>query len=99
MNLQELRDYVRTQLDVDEEELPNPLLDAYFSEGFERTIALEVRWPFYETRWDVAYLPEVPDRYHSRPGPVLTCILDPFHRPLGLLLRGDVAPVVALNLR
>jgi len=57
VNLQQLRDYVRTQLDVDEEELPNPLLDAYFSEGFERTIALEVRWPFYETRWDVAYLP------------------------------------------
>jgi len=57
VNLQDLRDYVRTQLDVDEEELPNALLDAYISEGFERTISLEVRWPFYETRWSVSYLP------------------------------------------
>ena len=57
MNLQELRNYVRTQLDVDEEELPNPLLDSYFSEAFDRTIALESRWPFYEERWSVAYTP------------------------------------------
>lgn len=48
MNLQQLRDYVRMQLDMDEEELPNPTLDAYFQEGFERTIAADQRWPFYE---------------------------------------------------
>jgi hypothetical protein len=57
VNLQQLRDYVRTQLDVDEEELPNALLDSYFTEAFDRTIALETRWPFYETRWAVAYTP------------------------------------------
>ena len=54
MNLQELRDYIRMQLDMDEEELPNALLDSYLSEGFLRTISQEVRWPFYEHRWDVA---------------------------------------------
>ena len=54
MNLQQLRDYVRVQLDVDEEELPNALLDTYFNEAFLRTMSMENRWPFYEMRWDVA---------------------------------------------
>jgi hypothetical protein len=54
MNLQQLRDYIRAQLDVDEEELPNALTDIYLAEAFMRTISQENRWPFYETRWDVA---------------------------------------------
>ena len=54
MTLQELRDYIRTQLDMDEEELPNALLDSYLAEGYWRTISQETRWPFFETRWDVA---------------------------------------------
>jgi hypothetical protein len=49
-----LRDYIRTQLDMDEEELPNPLLDSYLSEAFLRTVSMENRWPFYEQHWDVA---------------------------------------------
>jgi hypothetical protein len=53
VNLQQLRDYIRAQLDMDEEELPNLLLDTYLSEAFMRTISQEVRWPFYEHRWDV----------------------------------------------
>ncbi|HEU0069380.1 MAG TPA: hypothetical protein VFQ26_09015, partial [Nitrospiraceae bacterium] len=58
MNLQELREYIRVQLDMDEEELPNALLDSYLQEGFLRTISMENRWPFYETRWNVAALDE-----------------------------------------
>lgn len=54
MNLQQLRDYIRVQLDMDEEELPSALLDSYLSEGFLRTMGQEVRWPFYEKRWEVA---------------------------------------------
>jgi len=54
MNLQQLRDYIRVQLDMDEEELPDALLNSYLDEGFTRTIAMEPRWPFYETRWMVA---------------------------------------------
>lgn len=56
MNLQQLRDYCRVQLDVDEEELPNALVDTYLAEAFLRTINQENRWPFYETRWDVSKL-------------------------------------------
>jgi hypothetical protein len=53
MNLQQLRDFTRAQLDVDDEELPNALLDSYIQEGFTRTISMEHRWPFYETAWVV----------------------------------------------
>lgn len=53
MNVGEIRDFVRTQLDVDEEEYPNALLDAYIDEAFTRTVALEPRWPGYEFSWTV----------------------------------------------
>jgi len=54
VNLAQLREYVRVQLDVDEEELPNSLLDTYFTEAFLRTMSMETRWPFYESRWTVS---------------------------------------------
>jgi hypothetical protein len=51
MNLDEIRVAVRAQLDVDEEELPNPLIDLYARDGFEHIINTETRWPFYEQLW------------------------------------------------
>lgn len=54
MTLQELREYIRVQLDMDEEELPNALLNTYLNEAYLRTLSMENRWPFYETRWQVA---------------------------------------------
>jgi hypothetical protein len=54
VNLQQLRDAIRTQLDMDDEELPNQLLDGYLQEGYSRTIAMENRWPFFEASWPVA---------------------------------------------
>lgn len=53
MNLSELRDAVRTQLDVDEDDLSNSTLDMYIREGYDRTIQLERRWPFFETSWSL----------------------------------------------
>jgi len=53
MNLSELRDAVRTQLDLDEDDIANATLDMYIREGYDRTIQLERRWPFFETTWDV----------------------------------------------
>ena len=60
MTLGELREYIRVQLDMDEEELPNALLDSYLQEAFTRTISMENRWPFYETRWTVAKVADTP---------------------------------------
>jgi len=53
VNLQQMRDLVRTQLDLDGTDLPDPLLDAYLQEGYDRVIELEQRWPFFEAQWDV----------------------------------------------
>jgi len=44
------------QLDMDEEELPNAMLDSYLSEAYHRTMSMENRWPFFESRWTVTKL-------------------------------------------
>ena len=51
-----LRNYVRAQLDVDEEELPDTLLNVYLQEAFDRTMAFDNRWPRYEKSWDLTKL-------------------------------------------
>lgn len=55
MNLQQMRDLVRTQLDLDDTDLPNLLLDAYLQEGYDRAIELEQRWPFFASQWDINF--------------------------------------------
>jgi hypothetical protein len=49
----ELRALVRTQLDMDDEELPNETIDAWLEDGFERTLMIEERWPFFEHQWNI----------------------------------------------
>ena len=51
--LQQVRDRVRTQLDLDEEDLPNATLDNFIREGFDRTMAADHRWPFLEHVWTI----------------------------------------------
>lgn len=85
MNLQQLRDYIRTQMDMDDEELPNALLDAYLNEGFQRAIALEDRWPFYETTFELAKVPGSAD-----------VALPPDCDPPGLLTVYDVNNAIRL---
>lgn len=53
MNLSEIRSAVRTQMDLDEEDLPNSTLDLYVREAYNRTIQMERRWPFFETSWSI----------------------------------------------
>lgn len=53
MNLQQLRDAVRRQLDVDEEELSNETVDDFLREAFTRTINYSNIWPFFESDWDL----------------------------------------------
>lgn len=53
MNLQQMRDLVRTQLDLDDTDLPDVLLDAFLQEGYDRVVGLEQRWPFFEVMWSI----------------------------------------------
>jgi hypothetical protein len=61
VNLQQLRDYIRMQLDMDDEELPNPMLDSYLSEAYIRMMSMENRWPSFESRWTAAQVADEPD--------------------------------------
>lgn len=49
--LQEIRDKVRLQADLDQTDLPDATLDGFIREGFDRTFAVEVAWPFFESTW------------------------------------------------
>jgi hypothetical protein len=54
VNTQELRSFVRAHLEVDDEELPDTLLNVYLQDAFERTIAMDNRWPRNEQIFDVS---------------------------------------------
>lgn len=54
MDVQGLRNYVRAQLEVDDEELPDTLLNIYLQEAFDRTMAATNRWPRNEFVWPVS---------------------------------------------
>lgn len=55
MNLQQMRDLVRAQLDLDDTDLPDALLDAFLQEGYDRVLQLEQRWPFFQFEWDIIF--------------------------------------------
>jgi hypothetical protein len=54
VDVQALRSYVRAQLEVDDEELPDSILNVYLQEAFDRTMAADNRWPRYETTWSLS---------------------------------------------
>lgn len=66
-DLQTLRDRVRTQTETTSTELPDSTIDGYLQEAYNRTIAAEAFWPFFEHTWQVnqqigeATLAEPPD--------------------------------------
>ena len=41
-------------MEVDEEELPDVLLNVYLQEAFDRTMAADNRWPRYEKTWELS---------------------------------------------
>jgi hypothetical protein len=51
MDVQGLRDFTRKQMDVDDRDLPDPLLNAYLQEAFDRTMLVTNMWPRNETTW------------------------------------------------
>ena len=54
--LADLRAYVRTQTETTPAELPDSTIDPYLTEGFNRTLAAETQWPFFETVWAISQI-------------------------------------------
>lgn len=53
MNLNDYLNYVWAQTDTTSADLPALTIQNYVDEGFQRTIAAENRWPFYEQQWEL----------------------------------------------
>jgi hypothetical protein len=53
MTLLELRNYVRTQTQTTQSELPDSTLNAYLQEAFTRTVSFENQWPWFEKTWNL----------------------------------------------
>jgi hypothetical protein len=51
VNLDDIRVMVRSQLDLDDTDLPDALLDGYVRDGYHHCIDMERRWPFFEMIW------------------------------------------------
>lgn len=51
--LADLRSYVRRQTETTSSELNDQTIDPYLLEGYNRTIAAENQWPFFEETWTV----------------------------------------------
>ena len=56
MRLSDLRNYVRTQTQTIESELPDSTIDLYLQEAFNRTVAYENQWPSYEKTWELTQI-------------------------------------------
>lgn len=51
MDLQAIRDFVRTHMDLDTEDLPDSMLDTFCREASRKIERMEKRWPMYEKSW------------------------------------------------
>jgi len=51
MNVGELFSFVRDTLDVDNEDLPDSIIEAHLKDGFQRIYNLDRRYPFYEVTY------------------------------------------------
>lgn len=52
ISLNTLRTQVRSMADLDEEDLPDAVVDQFALEGFQRIYALERRWPFLQETYN-----------------------------------------------
>lgn len=68
MILTDLRSAVRTQTQTTQGDLPDPTIDLFLQQAFERTINAETQWPFYESVWDLVL--EVDSASIALPGDV-----------------------------
>lgn len=60
MDVQELRNFARQQMDVDDRDLPDPILNVYLQEAFDRTMLFTNQWPRNETIWPLSRVVNAP---------------------------------------
>jgi hypothetical protein len=61
MDVGTIKTYVRNHLEMDDEELPDVLLNVYLQDAFDRTMAYDNRWPRYEKTWELSQVPSADD--------------------------------------
>lgn len=49
-----MQQQLRDTMEVEQEDWPDALVNASIREGYERIVAKDERWPFYEARWQLA---------------------------------------------
>lgn len=54
--LGEARDILRTQLDLDTDDVSDAQATLFVREGFNRTFSAERQWPFFQTQWNMTLL-------------------------------------------
>ena len=57
MNLTQIRSKIREIVDLDTQDVSDTLLNMYIKDGFDRIIALERRWPFYQKTFTLSTVP------------------------------------------
>ena len=92
--LAQLREYVWDQTQTNQSELSTASIDSFLQEAFNRTIAMENQWPFYEKTWDLnqaasTYAVALPGDANP---PAFTGLFDPNVRGQGIdLMAHNVA--------
>lgn len=74
LTLQQIRDFVRTHLDIEVEDLPDVVLDVFIREGSKRIERAEDRWPFYEASFPLSTVAAQSDYAFASISPTLDSI-------------------------
>lgn len=85
MDIQTMRNQVRDYLESDEEELPDTLLDGWFSEAFTRILNREARWPWLEKVWEFDSIATTQGYTIASDVAEIQSIVDTLNGPLGWL--------------
>jgi hypothetical protein len=74
MTLQNLRDFVRSFLDLDTTDLPDSLLDVFLLEGADRISRGGLRWNFYQASYTLVTTPSDPTYTYAEIGSALDSV-------------------------
>jgi len=50
VNILEMRDYIRSVVDIDSSDISDDVLNRFLGEGYDLIVYSDKRWPFYEVQ-------------------------------------------------